>query len=60
MNLERVTSNLTKVYFAKGLDEKKLDENAPPGLLQSAIDASEKILIDSNSSETKNRVDLKV
>lgn len=60
MNLEKVNSNLPKFYFAKGLEEKKQDKNTPPGLLQSAIDASEKILDDSNSSKAKNGIDLKV
>ncbi len=58
MNIEGVNPQLPKVYFAKGLEEKKQDEKGPPGLLQSLIDASEKILVDPDSAETKNHLDI--
>jgi len=58
MNVEGVNSQSPKVYFAKVVEEKKQDDKAPIGLLQSAIDASEKILADSDSVETENHVDL--
>jgi len=58
MTVERVNSQLLKVYFAKVVEEKKQDDKAPTGLLQSAIDASEKIMADPDSVETENHVDL--
>jgi len=58
MNVEGVNSQLPKVYFPKVVEEKNYDNKAPIGLLQSAIDASEKILADSDSVETENHVDL--
>lgn len=58
MNIERVNPQLPKVYFAKFFGEKKEDNKLPTSLLQSAIDASEKILASPASDQPENHVDL--
>lgn len=58
MNIEGVNHQFPKFQSAPGFEEKKPDAKAPIGLIQSAIEASEKILANTDPTSTENRVDL--
>ncbi len=58
MNIEGVNHQFPKFQLAPVLEEKKLDAKAPTGLIQSAIEASEKILANIEPTSTELHVDL--
>jgi hypothetical protein len=60
MNIEGVNHQFPKFQLAPVFEEKKHDVNTPNGLIQSAIEASEKILANIEPTSTEVHVDLDV
>lgn len=60
MKIEGLNSQFSTANIVNGSIDKKKDDKAPPGLLESAMEAAEKILVDSGPEDKKNLVNIKV
>ena len=58
MNMDGVNHQLPKVYLAKVFEDKEANEKPPISLLQSLIDASEKIQANTDTAQLENHIDL--